>query len=99
MEDMNAYFQKIETELGKWADEIKKLKDGTKNVNTGIETQYYEQVEDLMALHELARQKLQEIKEYGDAHWEDYKAGMERAMSDLSVSYNELESHFRTGQS
>jgi hypothetical protein len=95
MEDKNAYFQKIATELGKWAEEIGKLKEDTKNVNTGIETQYYEQVEDLMALHELARQKLQEIKEYGDAHWEDYKNGMERAMSDLTRSYSELESHFR----
>ncbi|MEJ2695431.1 MAG: hypothetical protein P8013_02170 [Candidatus Sulfobium sp.] len=96
MEGKEAYFQKIETELAKWADEIGKLKDRTKNVNTGIETQYYEQVEDLMALHELARQKLQEIREYGDAHWEDYKAGMEKAMSELSNSYSELESHFRT---
>jgi archaellum component FlaC len=95
MEDKDAYFTKIETELGKWAHDIRKLKDDTKNVNAGIETQYYEQVEDLMALHELARQKLGEIKEYGDAHWEDYKAGMEKAMSDLTRSYSELESHFK----
>jgi len=96
MEDRNAYFQKIEKDLVKWDDQIRQLKEGTKNVNSGIETQYYEQVEDLMALHELAKQKLQEIREYGDEHWDDYKAGMERAMSDLSESYSELESHFRT---
>lgn len=95
MEDKGAYFQKIETELGKWADQITKLKDGTKEMNTDIETQYYEQVEDLIALHELARQKLQEIREYGDAHWEDYKSGMERAMNELSKSYSELQSHFK----
>lgn len=95
MEDRNAYFQKIENELTKWADEIRKLKDGTKDVNSGIETQYYEQVEDLMALHELARQKLQEIKDYGDEHWTDYKAGMDRAMNELSASYTELETHFK----
>ncbi len=94
MEDKNIYFQKIEAELGKWDDKIRKLKDDTKNLNTSIETQYYEQVEDLMALHELARQKLQEIKDYGDAHWDDYKTGMERAMSDLTRSYGELQSHF-----
>lgn len=96
MEDKVAYFQKVEAELGRWADAIGKLKDGTKEINEDRETQYYEQVEDLMALHELARQKLQEIREYGEAaHWEDYKAGMERAMSDLTKSYSELENHFR----
>jgi hypothetical protein len=95
MEDKNLFFQRMEAELGQWSDKIAKLKDATKNVNADIETQYYEQVEDLMALHELARQKLQEVREYGEAHWEDYKAAMEKAMSDLSESYGELESHFR----
>lgn len=95
MDETGAYFQKMETELAKWADEIKKLKESTREMNSDIETQYYEQVEDLIALHELAKQKLQEIKEYGEAHWDDYKAGMDRAMSDLSKSYHELESHFK----
>lgn len=90
MEDRDAYLSEREKELGKWADEIRELKDATKNIDSGIETQYYEHVEDLMALHELAKQKLQEIMEYGDAHWEDYKAGMERAMGNLTKSLNEL---------
>ena len=94
MEDRDSYLRKIEKELGKWADEIQGLKDATKDMDTAVETHYYEQVEDLMALHELAKQKLQEIKEYGDAHWEDYKAGMERAMGDLTKSLTELKTHY-----
>lgn len=95
MEDKDLFLQSMEAELGQWSDRIGKLKDAAKKVNTDVETQYYEQVEDLMALHELAVQKLQEVREYGEAHWEDYKAGMKKALSDLSDSYGELESHFR----
>jgi archaellum component FlaC len=90
MEDRDAYLRNIAEELGKWADEIRGLKDATKNMDTAVETQYYEQVEDLMALHELAKQ----MKEYGDAHWEDYKAGMERAMGNLTKSLTELKTHY-----
>lgn len=94
MQDKKAYYEQIEAEINRWDDKISKLKDNTKNVNEGVKTQYYEQVEDLMALSELAKQKLQELKEYGDEHWQDFKAGMDAAMENLSKSYDKISSHF-----
>ncbi len=90
-----AYYERIEAELKRWDEEIKKLKENTKNVESGTETQYYEQVEDLIALHELAQQKLQELRESEDKTWNDFKAGMDAAMDNLSHSHEALISHFK----
>jgi hypothetical protein len=58
-----AYYERMEAELKKWNEEIGKLKDDTKKVDSAIEIHYYEQIEDMIALHELAQQKLQELRE------------------------------------
>jgi|GEM_PF-6446354 len=96
MADKESYFEEVEAELKKWQGEINRLKEDTKKFDQGVVTQYYEQVEDLMALHELARQKLQEVKEYGEAHWDDYKHSMDEAMENLTRSYDKLQDHFKS---
>jgi len=90
-----AYYEKIEAELERWDEEIKKLKENTGNVEIGSETFYYEQVEDLIALHELAHQKYQELRESEDETWNDFRAGMDTALDNLMQSYESLRSHFR----
>jgi hypothetical protein len=95
MVDKAAYFETIQGQLESWSEKIGKLKEDTKDVDESVVTQYYEQVEDLMALHELARQKLQEVKEYGDAHWDDYRKSMDQAMASLEESHEKLRSHFK----
>jgi hypothetical protein len=95
MVDRNAYYERVETELRNWDSEIRKLKQDTPRVAEGGRIPYYDQLEDLMALHELAQQRLQELKESGDEQWNDFKMGMETVMNDLKKSHAELTSHFK----
>jgi hypothetical protein len=95
MADRNTYYEGVEAELRKWDTEIGKLKDDTRRVAEGGKIPYYDQLEDLMALHELAQQRLQELKESGDEQWNDFKMGLETVMNDLKKSHAELTSHFK----
>jgi hypothetical protein len=95
MPDKSSYYEKVEGDLRDWGAEIKKLKDNTPRVAEGGRIPYYDQLEDLMALHERARQRLQELKESEDEHWNDFRMGMETALNDLRKSHAELTSHFK----
>jgi hypothetical protein len=95
MVDRNTYCEKVETELRNWEAEIRKLKQDTPRVAEGSKVPYYDQLEDLMALHELAQQRLQDLKESGDEQWNDFRMGMETVMNDLKKSHAELTSHFK----
>jgi hypothetical protein len=95
MVDRNTYYERVETELRNWDSEIRKLKQDTPSVAEGSKIPYYDQLEDLMALHELAQQRLQELKESGDEQWNDFRMGMETVMNDLKKSHAELTSHFK----
>jgi hypothetical protein len=95
MIDKNTYYEKMETELRNWDTEIRKLREETRRVTEGGKIPYYDQVEDLMALHELAQQKLGELKESEDEHWDDFRVGMEAAMNNLKKSHAELTEHFQ----
>jgi hypothetical protein len=95
MVDRNAYYESVETQLKSWDAEIRKLKEHTPRVAEGSKIPYYDQLEDLMALHELAQQRLQDLKESGDEQWNDFRMGMETVMNDLKKSHAELTSHFK----
>jgi hypothetical protein len=95
MVDRNAYYARVETELKDWDAEIRKLKEDTHRKAEGSKIPYYDQLEDLMALHELAQQRLQDLKESADEQWNDFRMGMETVMNDLKKSHEELSSHFK----
>jgi hypothetical protein len=94
MADRNSYYEKVEADLGNWDAEIRRLKENTRRVAEGGKIPYYDQLEDLMALQERARQTLQELRESDDEHWNDFRMGMETAMKDLRKSHAKLTSHF-----
>jgi hypothetical protein len=94
MGEEEVYYAQVEAELGNWDGEIRKLRDNTRNVAEGTEMQYYEQVEDLIALYELAQQKLQELKESEKERWPDFRASMDAALRNLKKSHDFLMKHF-----
>ncbi len=89
-----AYYGQAEADLEKWAVEIRRLKDNKRNVAEGSETQYYDQLEDLIALYELAQQKLIELKESEQDRWDDFRTGMDAALKNLKKSHDLLTAHF-----
>jgi hypothetical protein len=94
MVDKDAYYGKVEAELRNWDTEIRKLREKTRRIDEGGKVVYYDQVEDLMALHELALQKLQELKDSEEEHWDYFRRGMDSVLSDLKKSHEELTAHF-----
>jgi hypothetical protein len=94
MVDKNSYYEKVEADLRNWDAEITKLKADTHRIPEGSKIPYYDRLEDLMALRELAQQKLQELRESGDEQWHDFRMGMDTLMNDLKKSHAELTSHY-----
>ncbi len=74
---------KMEKKLQAWGSDIEKFRGKTDKFGTKARGKVQDQVEDLRARQELARQKLQEMKKAGGEAWEDLRAGAEAAMDDL----------------
>ena len=74
---------KMEQKLKVWGGDIEKFREKSDKFGTRARGTIQEQVEDLRAKQELARQRLQEMKKAGGEAWEDLRAGAERAMDDL----------------
>lgn len=75
--------EKMEKRLKDWGSDIEKFRGKTDEFGTKARGKIHDQVEDLRAKQELARQKLQELRKAGGEAWEDLRAGAESAMNDL----------------
>lgn len=73
----------MEKKLKEWGGEIEKIRERADRLGTESRAKYQEQVRELRAKQDLARQKVQEMKKAGGEAWEDLRAGAESAMNDL----------------
>jgi hypothetical protein len=76
----------MEKKLKDWGGEIDTIRGRADRLGTESRAKYQEQVKELRAKQELARQKVQEMKKAGGEAWEDLRAGAESAMNDLKKS-------------
>jgi hypothetical protein len=74
---------KMEQKLQVWGGDIEKFRKKSDKFGTKARGTIQEQVEDLRAKQELARQRLLEMKKAGGEAWEELRAGAEGAMDDL----------------
>jgi len=90
MGPMEANVDKMEAQLKQWAAQIDVLveKAGKAGAQAGIE--YRLSIDDLKAKRVIAQAKVDEFKAAGSEKWEGFKAGIERAWSDLEDAFREL---------
>ena len=73
----------MEKKLKEWGGEIEKVREKAEKLGTESRAKYQEQVRELRAKQDLARQKVQEMRKSGGEAWEDLREGAESAMNDL----------------
>jgi vacuolar-type H+-ATPase subunit I/STV1 len=81
---------KMEQKLKVWGNDIEKFRGKTDKFGTEARGKIQDQVVDLRAKQERARQKLQEMKKAGGEAWEDLRSGAEEALDELKKAVEKV---------
>ena len=90
MGPMEANIDKMEAQLKQWAVLIDSLAAKAEKAGARAKIEYRLSIDDLKAKRAVAQAKVDEFKAAGIEKWEGFKAGIERAWSDLEIAFNEL---------
>jgi hypothetical protein len=90
-----AYEEKIDAQLKEWSAQIDLLKARADRAKAEAKIDYYKTIEALQDRQEEAATKLKELKNAGDAAWEDVKKGAEKAWADIKTAYKDAASRFK----
>ena len=71
------YQEQIESMLNEWGEEIEKIRKKADKLSANARGKYREQIEDLRARQETARNKLEDLKRTSGEAWEDLRNGAE----------------------
>lgn len=88
------YEQKLQAQLDEWSAEIDKLKAKADGAKADGKLEYYEKIEELRSMQEVASKKLIELKNASDDAWEDLKAGIDSAWDSLGNALKSASSRF-----
>lgn len=78
-----AYQERTEAQLREWNAKIEELKAKAERARAEGKIEYYEQIENLKAQRDVARQKLEALREASGEAWEDVRTSLERAAGEL----------------
>lgn len=94
MDNREAYKQKIRAQLDEWRADVDKLraKMKQKQADNKLETSGY--MEEIKEKQRQARVKLEQLEDAGEDAWDEIKAGLEKATSELKQSYAKARSKF-----
>ena len=83
MELKDAYQDKMDARLREWQAKIDALKARADQAEAEQKIKYYEEIETLRTKQQKVQQKLEELRSAGASAWEEVKAGVEVAWTDL----------------
>ncbi len=89
------YQQKLQVQLDEWGTEIDKLKAVAGKAKTGLQGEYYKEVEDLRCKQLEAQKKLHELKGASEEAWGDLKGGIEIAWGAMGDALKLAASRFK----
>ena len=89
------YQKELQVQLDEWGVEIDKLKGVAGKAKSGLQGEYYKEVEDLRCKQLEAQKKLHEMKEVSGDAWEDLKEGVEGAWDSLRKGVKSAVSRFK----
>ena len=89
------YQKELQEQLDEWGTEIDKLKVVAGKAKTGLQGEYYKEIEDLRCKQLEAQKKLHELKTSSEEAWGDLKEGVEGAWDSLSKGVKSAASRFK----
>ena len=97
MSDKEAYQKMIEAQIDEWKAEMDKFRARAEKYEAEGRIEAESRLEELKARREAAEAKLAELKQTGDAAWNDLKRGLDRAVQDLGDAMKNAASKFSGG--
>ena len=95
MELKDAYQDKMNARLREWQAKIDALKARADQAEAEQKIQYYEEIESLRTKQQKVQQKLEELRSAGASAWEEVKAGVEAAWTDLEDAVQRAADKFK----
>lgn len=95
MSDKEIYEQKIKARLDEWQSEIDKYKARLKNAEADAKLEVEQQLNDIQAKQDKAKQTFSELSKAGENAWEDVKSGLDRALAELDGAIKAASSEFK----
>ena len=94
-EKKKAYEEKLDAQLKEWSAQIALLRAKADNAKADAKIEYYKTIEALQRKQNEARTKLHELTAAGDEAWEDLKAGVEKAWTEVKTAFHDAASRFK----
>ncbi len=88
------YVAKLKTKLDEWNSEIGALEAKAEQVRSDVREQYRKQIEEAKNRRDELQDRLAELKQSGDAAWDDLKSGMDLAWDALTSAVKSAKSEF-----
>ncbi|MGB7932308.1 MAG: coiled coil domain-containing protein [Gammaproteobacteria bacterium] len=95
MELKDAYQDKMDARLREWQAKIDALKARADQAEAEQKIQYYEEIETLRTKQQKVKQKLEELRSAGASAWQEVKAGVEVAWTDLEDAVQRATDKFK----
>ena len=94
MSNKTEYENKLQTQLDEFSAEIEKLKSRADKTEADAEPWHQKQIEMLQEKHNMAKEKLGELRESSDDAWEDLKEGISSAWDSVGVALKSAAKRF-----
>lgn len=94
MTDKRTYLQMLADQLRKWDHEIDELRVTAYTAKTESRNEHIRQLDELHMKKEMARNKMKQLQETGDASWSDIKVGLEK-MKELKSAFSNVSARFK----
>jgi multidrug resistance efflux pump len=93
METREEYYRRTRSRLEELRAQVRIVETRADEAAAEVRDEYQEQREALLVKYETVERKLQELKDASDETWEDVRAKVDGALSDLNNSVGNVLSH------
>lgn len=90
------YQKEIKAKLDKYQEEINKMAVQSREMTEDAKAALDQRLQVLLDKKEVAQKKLDELRGASGKAWEDLKNGMDAAMDDLKMAFEDASSHFKS---
>jgi phosphoenolpyruvate-protein kinase (PTS system EI component) len=95
MEKMDAYREKLETQLKEWKAKIEMLENKAAKASGETKTELTRAIGELRQKKELVKEKWTDLQKESSAAWDTMKEGLEKAASEFKSALDKVVSRFK----
>ncbi len=95
MDKMDAYREKLETQLKEWKTKIEMLEDKAAKATGETKNDLIKAIGELRQKKDVVKEKWNELQKGSSSAWDTTKEGLEKAASELKNAFDKVVSRFK----